>query len=343
MHNEVQDAVHILHVDDSREDREFVAGVLAAPVVRVAGFSSLRQLSEQVDRLARPNRGFDVAILDVRFAGRSRLRQLLEFVRHRLAVGEVIVLSNYADDPAVRAASVDDEKSRVLMLNKASLIHDEGRVLREMVLKCLSSSNSSDVRSILEDLWAGRKEARLARYAAGVERLFDEYDQLIRSSPHERELQRFLSEYEFFWAFLGGTILLRKPRLLSSKEADFGVVGAGGRLTLIEIEKPQTRLARADGRQSAELQAGVDQINDWRIIVENDRRALVDQLGLRCDDVQAIDFVLVAGLRETTDPLALRAVRNGMAADTRFLTFDELGNQARRAFWSYARLQRELK
>jgi hypothetical protein len=152
------------------------------------------------------------------------------------------------------------------------------------------------------------------------------YRKLLSGDESEEVIQKYLEDNEILWAFLGPIRILPKPSMLTKKKADFGILTANRTLYLVEIEKPKTLLAKRRGGQNAELQQGLDQINDWRIIVGNDRRALLSELDIREEDVHAIKFILIAGRSSDTNLSDLQSIRAGMAADTIFHTFDELAD-----------------
>jgi hypothetical protein len=150
------------------------------------------------------------------------------------------------------------------------------------------------------------------------------YRKLIESTPSEEIVQNFLEEHQIMWNFLAPLTIIPKPRLSTHFTADFAILGRTKTLFLVEIEKPQTRLTKQSGGQSAELQFGKDQIDSWRTWIADNRQAMLSELRISLDEVHAIRFVLVAGLESATKPEDLRTVREGMKDDVQFLTFDQL-------------------
>lgn len=161
-----------------------------------------------------------------------------------------------------------------------------------------------------------------------IESVFSEYRKLIARDPLEAEVQTFLERHQLFWGFLGPTKVIPKPKILTHKEADFGILGVNRTLWLVEIEKPQTAILKKRGGQSAELQAGMDQINDWRQVVQNHRHALLTELGIKDESVGVVKYILVAGRSTECSTEGLRTVKSGMPNDTEFITFDQLGSMA---------------
>jgi hypothetical protein len=150
------------------------------------------------------------------------------------------------------------------------------------------------------------------------------YDELIRSSPEEEQVQAFLEQHHQLWGFVAPRRVLSKPNILTKHRADFGIVSASGRLYFVEIEKPSTPLVTQTGGIASKLQAGLSQINDWRMVVQNDRRTLLNQLGLDRAGSLEIKYILIAGLRSAISDEDLRRIRSAMPHDVEFLTFDEL-------------------
>jgi hypothetical protein len=80
-------------------------------------------------------------------------------------------------------------------------------------------------------------------------------------------------------------------------------------LYFIEIEKPATRLVIRNGRISASLQAGLDQIRDWQFEVEKDRHAVLDGLGLIQRDIHDIRYILIAGMTNKTSSTGVKKIK----------------------------------
>lgn len=150
------------------------------------------------------------------------------------------------------------------------------------------------------------------------------YRKLIESTPSEEIVQRFLDEHPIMWSFLGPLAIIPKPRLSTHYTADFAILARTRTLFFVEIEKPQTKLTKQSGGQSAELQFGKDQIDSWRTWIADNRQSVLSELRIAPDEVHAIRFVLVAGLESATNADELRAVKEGIKDDVQFFTFDQL-------------------
>ncbi len=176
-------------------------------------------------------------------------------------------------------------------------------------------------RSRKSGLIEARDGYRLQQLVYMLQRFFS----LIAGEPEEEVVQRFLQDHSEFWAFLQPKRILHKPKMLSHKAADFGILGFNRVFYIVEIEKPHTPISLSKGGQASELTAGFNQIADWRDVVRKDWHSLLRDLRIKPEEVQVVKYVLVAGLASREDPKSLENRRNNIAADTIFMTFDELG------------------
>jgi len=177
-------------------------------------------------------------------------------------------------------------------------------------------------------LTSGEEPVRFLSYyeQSMVSAVSSRYSKLIHSEPAEEEVQEFLDENQILWSFLGPLEVIPKPKVLTKRVGDFAIVTPTKTLYLVEIEKPQTVLSKQKGGQSADIQKGIEQINQWRFTVDDHRLALPDELRIRRDKVDSVRYILVGGLASTTPASELRALRQSVPADTTFYTFDELAH-----------------
>jgi len=162
-------------------------------------------------------------------------------------------------------------------------------------------------------------------YEAGrVSQIAGEFDALIRATPREEDVQKFMEANPLIWNFLSPRRILHKPKILTKKNADFGILTNAKILFLVEIEKPSTKLTNKDGGISAEINKGANQIRDWKQVVGKHRNALLDELGFKPKDVQTIRYLLVGGLTHRTTPDGLTKLRD-ILKESEFYCFDELG------------------
>jgi len=169
------------------------------------------------------------------------------------------------------------------------------------------------------------KFARLYERGA-VSAILAEYTDLINSEPQEEEVQKFLETNSIMWHFLAPRRILPKPAILTRYRADFAILTERRTLFLVEIEKPHTKLTKKDGGVSAQLQAGLNQIRDWRVIIQDNRNAVLSELGFDQGDVDDIRYILVAGLAWRTHRDGMMKLRRDRPHDISIYTFDELAS-----------------
>lgn len=156
--------------------------------------------------------------------------------------------------------------------------------------------------------------------------IIQEYQRIIREHADSEEIvQKFLEEKQVLWNFLAPIRIWKKPLILSKYKADFAILNRNRILYFVEIEKPATKIAKRGGGLHSELQAGFDQIRDWRKEVLDRREAVLDGLGLKQGEVHAIKFIVVAGMAAKTPPRDLEKLRS-MTSDADIFCFDELAS-----------------
>ena len=170
-----------------------------------------------------------------------------------------------------------------------------------------------------------------------VDGVLAQWQTLINSMPKEEQVQAYLERNQVLWSFLSPIQVIPKPKLLTKLVGDFALLGPNRSLYLVELEKPQTKLVRADGGLHWELQRGLDQLNSWRRLVETDFRTLMSQLGFKEDEVHRVEYVLIAGLAHKTDAEHLPVLRKSFHG-VHFYTFDELTSRLQTIQASMAKL-----
>lgn len=156
-----------------------------------------------------------------------------------------------------------------------------------------------------------------------------QYFRLIRNDDNEEVVHAFLHQHkDLFWAFLSPVVIRSKPPVLTKKKADFLILSSSGILTLVELEKPQTRLVTEKGNRHSDVQKGLSQIADWRAVVGDYRAALLAELDLPAAKVQDIRFMLIAGRVGSATTQQMSKLRKDFNPDTEFMTFGDLGAAA---------------
>lgn len=159
-----------------------------------------------------------------------------------------------------------------------------------------------------------------------ISAILKQYQSLLSQySGSEEEIQKFMESNHIIWNFLAPFRIWPKPPLLTKYQADFAILTRNGILYFIEIEKPTTKLIKSDGGLSAELQAGLDQIRNWRILIGRHRVAVLDSIkGLNSNMVSDIRYILVAGMANQNSLEALEKIRSMKSDADMFFCFDEL-------------------
>jgi hypothetical protein len=163
-------------------------------------------------------------------------------------------------------------------------------------------------------------------YESGaVASILHDYQELINGDPCEESVQSFLEKHPIVWNFIAPKRILPKPPVLTKKKADFAILTSNRILYLVEIEKPRTRLTTASGGMHSQLQAGLNQIRDWRVVVQDFRGAFLSQIDIPEGEVDDIRYILVAGLAHRTPQVPLMTLRRSSLDDhVHWYTFDDL-------------------
>jgi hypothetical protein len=155
-----------------------------------------------------------------------------------------------------------------------------------------------------------------------------EYQHLIMEHTDDEEIvQKFLEDKQILWNFLAPKRIWKKPPILSKYKADFAILNPHRILYFVEIETPSTKLSKKrGGGLHSELQAGLDQIRDWKKEVSDRREAVLDGLGLKQQDVHDVKFILIAGMAAKTPTEDLAKLRSMSSDADSIFCFDDLAS-----------------
>lgn len=158
-----------------------------------------------------------------------------------------------------------------------------------------------------------------------LDQIIADYIRLVDSEPEEERVQKFLEQNHLVWGFLTPQQILIKPPILTQYFADFAVLSSNRVLHIVEIEKPSTKLIISKGRVSAEIQKGADQIRDWEEVIENNRIAVIQEMGIDPKDVATVRYILIGGrTKDLNTKHADKLRRSAFGSSTTFLSFDDL-------------------
>ena len=158
--------------------------------------------------------------------------------------------------------------------------------------------------------------------------MLSEYQTMLveQAEGNEKIFQQYLQDHPLFWNFLAPSHIWHKPPILTKYNADFAILTSMRVLYFVEIEKPKTTLIKSDGGIHSELQAGLDQIRNWKIEIDKRREAVLSGLDLEQKLVHDIRYIVVAGLANKTGTSGMEKIRK-MKTDADFIfCFDELAS-----------------
>lgn len=163
-----------------------------------------------------------------------------------------------------------------------------------------------------------------------VELVVRQYGDLLDRSPGEEVVQQFIERNPLVWAPHYPARIFVKPRILGKFVADFALLDELGVLTLVEIERPGTRLFKRNGHATADLNHAIDQVRDWIACINDHRSAVLDQLSISSDSVARVRGLVIAGraANEKEENLK-RFMKVKPNEDIDFHTFDYLGHRLR--------------
>jgi len=158
--------------------------------------------------------------------------------------------------------------------------------------------------------------------------MLSEYQIMLIEQVEENEevFQQYLQDHPLFWNFLAPLRIWHKPPILTKYNADFAILTRMRVLYFIEIEKPKTTLIKVDGGVHSELQAGLDQIRNWKIEIDKRREAVLSGLNLEQKEVHKIGYIVVAGLANKTGTRGMEKIRKMKTDADSIFCFDELAS-----------------
>jgi hypothetical protein len=163
----------------------------------------------------------------------------------------------------------------------------------------------------------------------------EEFDDMLRQTPREEDLQVFLSEHHILLSPIAVNVL-PKHRLGSEYITDFVIHQAGGDYVLVEIEAASHKLFVKRGHASAALSRALQQVEDWRHWVHDHIQYARESL----PGISEPDCWVIIGRDSSLSAKGRKALRrkNIDLSHTTILTFDELLNRARRHLDNLTRL-----
>jgi Domain of unknown function (DUF4263) len=157
----------------------------------------------------------------------------------------------------------------------------------------------------------------------GAYGVVDDFRRLLATEPPEEEVQQFIQNHLLMLSPFAAAKIFFKPAILTKYKADFGILTSRNELLLIEIERPNLQLFKADGGQAAPLTHAVDQIREWEQIITEHRAAALGMIDCDAPSVARVRYLVIAGrdLRDCEE-FTNRLLRSSVHPE--FMTFDHL-------------------
>lgn len=159
--------------------------------------------------------------------------------------------------------------------------------------------------------------------------LLGQLETLLSAFGREEDLQQFLTLHP---ELVCPSYRSVRPKLaFGARATDFVFLDARGDYLLVEIERPDLPLLRADGQQSEKLTHALNQVLDWRRYIEDNLRTVQRELGLPGMTACPRAMIVIGrstGLDEQ-DRRKLQMIESAHPT-IRVLTYDDLVSVARK-------------
>lgn len=164
-----------------------------------------------------------------------------------------------------------------------------------------------------------------ALYEQGtLQELSTSFRRLLAKDPTEEELQQFLQANPILLHEIPAERLFARPPILTSFQADFGIVTPNRELVLIEIERSSTKLMRKNGDEAAPLQHAFDQVRNWLGVADEHRLAVLDSLKIERNQVSNVKGLVIAGRDHPYRQEDLRRLKGVDRGRVALRTYDDL-------------------
>lgn len=151
-------------------------------------------------------------------------------------------------------------------------------------------------------------------------------DVLARKANDELAIQSFMEEHPIVLSRFAAQRIFFRPTILTRYKADFAILAPGGELVLIEIERPNVQMVKADGAPTAEFNHAFDQANDWLREFLDHRSAALSCIAvdLQPHQVSRIRAVVIQGRDASVTEDTRRKLKIRKFGEVEFLTYDDL-------------------
>lgn len=161
---------------------------------------------------------------------------------------------------------------------------------------------------------------------SALQNIHANFTSLLQEPAREEIFQKFLEENPVLLHQFSPEKLFVKAPILSLRKTDFAIVNHQHELILIELERPDTRLLKADGNIHSELQRALGQPREWLQHADNHRGAVLTCIGVEQREIGAVRAVVIAGRDAEYDREHLRTLKSDptYGGRIRVMTYDDL-------------------
>jgi hypothetical protein len=160
--------------------------------------------------------------------------------------------------------------------------------------------------------------------SSAVHTIYQNFAALLDKKLPEEAYQQFIQENPLLLHSFSPERLFNKATVLSLRKTDFIILTPQRELVLIEIEKPATKLLKADGGTHSQLQHAFDQVREWLHTFSEHRLAALECVDLKKEDVASIKGVVIAGRDSPYNPEHLRRLKGVDHGNIKFFTYDDI-------------------
>lgn len=222
-------------------------------------------------------------------------------------------------------------------LERSTKLEEEGYIWFENLpakFRCGCGENEFDLEhmrknmhGLLQSLHSDHSEtvSLIPLYeSSSVQVIYRNFAALLDKNLSEENYQQFIEENPLLLHLFSPERLFNKAPVLSLRKTDFAILTSQRELILVELEKPDTKLLKADGGMHSQLQHAFDQVREWLHTFSEHRLAALECMGLKKEEVASVKAVVIAGRDLPYDDEHLRRFKGADHANIKFFTYDDI-------------------
>lgn len=160
-----------------------------------------------------------------------------------------------------------------------------------------------------------------------IENLSARFAKLLDTDPIEEKVQQFITTNTLLLHQFDAVELEPKKPILSKYVTDYVIVSSGGRLVLIEIERPGLPLMTAANKPGAPLNGAVGQVKQWLQELNRDWHAVLRNMDIDPGSITSVRGVVIAGRDKGYSAKQLQALKCwDWGQHISFFTYDDILN-----------------